>query len=49
MDKIFKKELNITFVYIFIFLVGMAIVFLMTNYINNAVDKMNNEVVAVEK
>lgn len=49
MNKIFKKELNITFVYIFIFIVGMAIVFFMTSYINKAAKSINDEIAVVEK
>lgn len=49
MNKIFKKELNITFVYIFIFIVGMAIVFFMASYINKEVKEFNNQVAVTDK
>ena len=37
-------KIYITFVYIFIFIVGMAIVFFMTSYINKAAKSVDNEV-----
>jgi hypothetical protein len=49
MNKIFKRELNITFVYIFIFIVGMAIVFFMTSYINSVTENNNDEIAVVDK
>lgn len=35
------KKLDLAFVYIFILLVGIAIVLLMTTYINNQVEEFN--------
>lgn len=49
MNKIFKRELNITFVYIFIFIVGMAIVFFMTSYINNVTKSTDGDIQVVDK
>lgn len=41
-NSFLKKELNLTFVYIFIFLVGMGIVFAMVTYINDQVDNFSS-------
>ena len=49
MKEILKKEINITFVYIFIFVIGMAIVFFMTSYINKQVKEANEQVAVTEK
>ena len=39
--SILFKELDVAFVYVIIFVVGMAIVFAMTSYINNKVAEFN--------
>ena len=44
-ESILYKKLNLAFVYIFIFLIGMLIVFFMTSYLNNKVKEFNNEIV----
>lgn len=48
-NGLLKRELNITFVYIFIFIVGIAIVFLMTNFINNQVKELNSQITTTSK
>lgn len=40
------KKLDLAFVYIFIFLVGVAIVLAMTSYINNKVKEFSDDAVA---
>lgn len=42
------KKLDLAFVYLFIFLVGVAIVLSMTSYLNNKVKEFNNNSVLVE-
>ena len=44
-ESILYKKLNLAFVYIFIFLIGMLLVFFMTSYLNNKVKEFNNEIV----
>ena len=44
-ESILYKKLNLAFVYIFIFLIGMLIVFFMTSYLKNKVKEFNNEIV----
>lgn len=46
--SVLKKELNIVFVYATIFIVGLGIVFIMTNYINKQVENYDTESVAVD-
>lgn len=41
------KELNLVFVYIFIFLVGIIIVLFMTSYLNSKVKEFSEEAVAM--
>ena len=42
-DSILFKELDLAFVYIFIFLVGVGIVFFVTNYLNSKVEQFSQE------
>ena len=44
-NTLFKK-LDVAFVYLFIFLVGVAIVLTMTSYLNNKVKEFNENSVA---
>ena len=37
------KKLDLAFVYLFIFIVGIVIVFMMTTYINNQVKEFTDE------
>ena len=46
-DNILFKKLDLAFVYLFIFIVGIAIVFIMTTYINNKVKEFNEETIGV--
>lgn len=46
-ENILFKKLDLAFVYIFIFLVGVAIVLTMTSYLNNKVKEFNEESVAM--
>lgn len=41
------KKLDLAFVYLFIFLVGIAIVLIMTTYLNNKVKEFTDESLAV--
>ena len=41
------KKLDLAFVYLFIFLVGIAIVLMMTSYLNNKVKEFNEETIGV--
>lgn len=40
------KELDLIFVYTFIFFVGIAIVLVMTSYLNSKVKEFNHEIVS---
>ena len=44
--SILNKEINIVFVYLFIFLFGIVVVLGMTSYINNKVQEFNEELVS---
>lgn len=41
------KKLDLAFVYLFIFLVGIAIVLTMTSFLNNKVKEFNEEAIAM--
>lgn len=41
------KKLDLAFVYLFVFLVGIAIVLAMTSYLNNKVKEFNDSSMAV--
>lgn len=41
------KKLDLAFVYLFIFLVGVAIVLAMTSYLNNKAKEFNSEAIAL--
>ena len=43
------KKLDLVFVYTFIFFVGIAIVLMMTTYLNNIVKEFNQEIVSSEQ
>ena len=43
------KELDLIFVYTFIFFVGIAIVLVMTSYLNSKVKEFNHEIVSSEQ
>lgn len=45
-DNVLFKDLDLIFVYLFIFLVGILIVLLMTTYINNQVQEFDKSIVA---
>lgn len=47
-ENILFKKLDLAFVYLFIFLVGIAIVLSMTSYLNNKVKEFNDNSVLVE-
>jgi len=42
--KFWKKNLNLIFVYIIIFVCGLVTVFLMTNILNNSVQQITNSI-----
>lgn len=42
------KKLDLAFVYLFIFLVGIAIVLGMTSFLNSKVQEFNNNLMTVE-
>lgn len=46
-ETVLFKRLDLAFVYLFIFLVGIAIVLLMTSYLNNKVKEFNDNSVAI--
>ena len=46
-QSILFKKLDLAFVYLFIFLVGIAIVLSMTSYLNNKVKEFNEETIAM--
>jgi len=46
-ENILFKKLDLVFVYLFIFLVGIAIVLMMTSYLNNRVKEFNEETIAI--
>lgn len=43
------KDLDLIFVYTFIFFVGIAIVLVMTSYLNNKVKEFNQEIVSTSQ
>ena len=45
-QSILFKKLDLVFVYTFIFVLGMAIVLIMTSYLNSKVKEFNQEVVS---
>lgn len=47
--NILFKKLDLVFVYSFIFVIGMAIVLIMTSYLNNKVKEFNQEIVSTEQ
>lgn len=46
-ESVLFKKLDLAFVYLFIFLAGIAIVLIMTSYLNNKVKEFSEETVAV--
>ena len=42
-ESILFKKLDLAFVYLFIFLVGIAIVLIMTSFLNSKVQEFNEE------
>ena len=47
-NSILFKKLDLVFVYSFIFFIGIAIVLMMTTYLNNKVKEFNQEIVSSE-
>ena len=45
--SILFKKLDIVFVYLFVFLVGIAVVFAMTSYLNNKVKEFGDDAIAI--
>ena len=45
-DSILLKKLDLVFVYTFIFFLGIAIMLIMTTYLNNKVKEFNYEIVS---
>ena len=48
-ENVLFKKLDLVFVYSFIFVIGMAIVLIMTSYLNNKVKEFNQEIVSTEQ
>lgn len=48
-SSILFRELDVAFVYVIIFVVGIAIVFAMTAYINNKVNEFNDTTITYNK
>lgn len=46
-ESVLFKKLDLAFVYLFIFLVGIAIVLAMTSFLNNKVKEFNEEAIAM--
>lgn len=46
-ESILFKKLDLAFVYLFIFLVGIAIILSMTSYLNNKVKEFNEQTIAM--
>lgn len=46
-DNILFKKLDLAFVYLFIFLIGVAIVLAMTSYLNNKVKEFSEDSIAL--
>ena len=46
-ESLLFKKLDLAFVYLFIFLVGVAIILSMTSYLNNKVKEFNQETIAM--
>ena len=42
-ESVLFKKMDLAFVYLFIFFVGIAIVLIMTSYLNNKVKEFNEE------
>jgi len=47
-ENILFKKLDLAFVYLFVFLVGIAIVLMMTSYLNSKVKEFTEDSVAVQ-
>lgn len=45
-ESVLFKKLDLAFVYLFVFLVGIAIVLGMTSYLNNKVKEFNEDSIA---
>lgn len=45
-NSVLFKELDLIFVYSFIFFIGLAIVLVMTTYLNNKVKEFNREILS---
>ena len=48
-ESILFKKLDLAFVYLFIFIVGIAIVLIMTSYINSKVKEFTEESIIVNQ
>lgn len=48
-ESILFKKLDLAFVYLFIFIVGLAIVLIMTSYLNNKVKEFTEESITVNQ
>ncbi len=46
-ENILFKKLDLAFVYLFVFLIGVAIVLIMTSYLNKKVKEFNDDSVAI--
>lgn len=48
-ESILFKKLDLAFVYLFIFLVGIAIVLIMTSFLNSKVQEFNEEIASISE
>ena len=48
-ESLLFKKLDLAFVYLTIFIIGIAIVFIMTSYINNKVQEFSSETITVSE
>lgn len=48
-ESLWFKKIDLAFVYLFVFLAGIAIVMIMTSYLNNKVKEFNEETMGIEK
>ena len=47
-ESLWFKKIDLAFVYLFVFLAGIAIVMIITSYLNNKVKEFNDETMGVE-
>lgn len=45
-NSIWNRSLNLIFVYIMVFLFGLALIGIMTNFLNNKIEDLNTEYIS---